>query len=397
VDTTATISNPDLSDPDPTPANNTVTNASNLTKIYEGIYVASQGIAVAGKFGLPTVRVYDPVDGHELFHFNAYELSYRASVRVAVADINGDGFDDIITTSNLGTGRLRVFDGLTGVWLHDEASYTGPFKNEIAVFNGKTDKGAFVAAGDLTGDGRAEIVVGSALGGSKVRVLDGFTGVAQMFGSADYFQPFGKTFKGGVRVAVGDVLGNSRADLAVAMGFYGSEVKVYDGTDFGGFKFTAAAPVPVPVNPTAVIDFKVGPASYKGGLSIALGDLDHDGKLDLITGRNWLKPTLVETFSGLLKDANGKPTSLGAPIDPFDKNPAHPTYALGVRVAAIDINFDGIVDIIAASGGNNKSVVNIYSGADHSLLRTFTAFAETPNSALFVAGTAVSPVVRMAP
>jgi hypothetical protein len=194
------------------------------------------------------------------------------------------------------------------------------------------------------------------------------------------------------------VLGDSRADLAVAMGFYGSEVKVYNGDQFGGLKFLAAA-LPPPPGPVATIDFKVGPASYKGGLSIALGDLDGDGKLDLITGRNFFKPTLVENFSGLLKDGNGNPEMLGAAIDPFDKNPLHPTYALGVRVGAIDIDFDGIVDIIAASGGNNKSTVNIYSGADHHLIRTFTAIPQTPNSSLFTAGTAVSPVYRtvMAP
>jgi hypothetical protein len=220
--------------------------------------------------------------------------------------------------------------------------------------------------------------------------------VAQTFGSVDYFQPFGKTFRGGVRVSVGDVEGSTRADLAVAMGFYGAEVKVYDGSRFGFSDFKAApAPVPGPVNPTAAIDFKVGPKTYRGGLSIALGDLDGDGKLDLITGRNWLKPTLVETFSGLLTNPDGSPKPLGeGPIDPFDKNPARPTYALGVRVAAIDIDFDGIVDIIAASGGNNKSTVNIYSGADHHLLRTFQAIPQTPNSSLFTAGTAVSPVVQ---
>jgi hypothetical protein len=357
--------------------------------------VLSQGIAVAGKFGTPTVHVYDPVSGDQLFQFDAYEAKLRDSIRVAVADINGDGFDDIITTTGKGTGRLRVFNGLSGTWLHDDPSYTGAFKNELAVFSGKgRDQGAFVAAGDLTFDGRAEIVVGSALGGGKVKIFDGRTGTAMMFGTADYFQPFGKTFRGGVRVAVGDVLGGKVADLAVAMGFYGAEVKVYDGVDLDVLspRVTTGLP-PVPVNPTATLDFKVGAKNYRGGLSIALGDLDHDGKLDVITGHNWLRPTLIDSFSGILKNPDGTPQVLGgSPINPFDKNPLRPTYALGVRVAAIDIDFDGVADIIAASGGNNKSTVNIYSGADHHLIRTFQANPQTPNSSLFTAATAVSPV-----
>jgi hypothetical protein len=297
-----------------------------------------------------------------------------------------------------------VFDGLNGMWLHDEASYTGGFKNEIAVFNGKTEKGAFVAAGDLNGDGHADIAVGSALGGGKVRVFDGLTAAAKTFGGSDtFFQPFGKTFKGGVRVAVGDVLGDTRADLVTGMGYYGAEVKVYDGNALNGPRPTfslapllAAVPPPAPV---AAIDFKVGAKTFRGGVSVALGDLNRDGKLDLIIGRNSGRPTVVEAFSGLLKDGNGNPAPIGMAIDPFDKNPLRPTYALGVRVAAIDIDFDGIADIIAASGGNNKSTVNIYSGATHELLRTLTALPNTPNSSLFAAGTEVSPVYKksMAP
>jgi uncharacterized repeat protein (TIGR01451 family) len=399
VDTEATIGDDGSNGIDPTPANNLTNNSANPTKIYEGIYAVSQGIAVAGKFGTPTVHVYDPIDGHQLFQFDAYESKYRNSIRVAVADINGDGFDDIITTTGKGTGRLRVFNGLNGIWLHDESSYTGAFKNEIAVFSGKGfEQGAFVAAGDLTGDGRAEIVVGSALGGGKVRVFDGLTGQARSFGGSDtFFQPFGKAFRGGVRVAVGDVLGDNSADLVTGMGLYGSEVKVYDGDALNGPRptFTLGPLVTsLPSAPVAALDFKIGAKTYRGGVSVALGDLDGNGKLDLIVGRNWGRPTLVETFSGLLKDTLGNPQAIGSAINPFDPNPLRPLYALGVRVGAIDIDFDGVADIIAATGGNNKSTVNIYSGATHELLRTFTALPQTPNSALFTAGTAVAPVYR---
>ena len=45
-------------------------------------------------------------------------------------------------------------------------------------------------------------------------------------------------------------------------------------------------------------------------------------------------------------------------------------------------------DPAAASAGGAKSVVNIYSGADHTLLRTFSVFPTQPSSALFVAASA---------
>jgi uncharacterized repeat protein (TIGR01451 family) len=385
----ATIADAGTNGLDPNAANNTALTAS---KLYEGIYAVSQGSIIAGKLGTPTVKVYDPVDGHELYHFDAYESSYRDLIRIAVADINGDGFDDIITTTGKGTGRLRVFDGLNGVWLHNEASYTGAFKNELAVFNGRTERGAYVAAGDLTGDGRADIVVGASAGTGMVRVFDGVTGLAQSFGKADtFFHPFSKAFIGGVRVSVGDVLGNGRADLVVSTSTAGAEVKVYDGQTIPNHPVPAGSPA---VAPVAALDFKVGATTYRGGVSVALGDLDGDHKADLIVARNSGKPSVIESFSGLLKTGAGLPRAIGSTITPYDANPLQPTYTLGVRVAAIDIDFDGIADIITAPGGNQQSFVKIYSGANHAtLLRTFTAFPETPTAALFVAATAVTPVV----
>ena len=57
--------------------------------------------------------------------------------------------------------------------------------------------GVTVAAGDITGDTRADLVVGKAIGGT-LRVLDGVTGATVMTKS-----PFGSMFLGGVNVAAG--------------------------------------------------------------------------------------------------------------------------------------------------------------------------------------------------
>ncbi len=373
--TTGTISDDTTNGADATPANNTDTET---TPIYRGIYVVSPGIALPRKFAPPNIRVFDPATGTELFNFTAYEPTYRDSIRVAVGDMNGDGFDDIITTTAKGTGRLRIFDGRDGTQITNTA-----FGSEFAVFDGKKDKGAFVTAGDVNGDGFDDIIVGSALGGGKVRIFEPQFG-KQLSGSnlaaggsvpnsliTIESLPFGTKFKGGVRVAVGDVNGDGKDDLIVGQGTRGAGVKVFSGD-----------------STTVLHDFKIGKTSYKGGVSVAAGDLDGDGKADLIIGRNTGKPTLIETFSGLTYLA------LGSPILPFDLNPAKPKYTYGVRVAAIDVNADGIADIIAASGGRGGSAVKIFDGATHSELSAIAAYPLYPNSALFVAGSSTVPSVR---
>jgi len=349
---TVTLTDNDLNGTDPTPANDT---ASTTTPLYQGIYVVSQGVALPKKGGPANVLVYDVATNTQLFQIPAYEATYRDSVRVAVGDINGDGYDDIITSTRTGTGRVRVFDGVTGV------QFTGTFA-QIDAFDGKKEKGAFVASGDVTGDGHDDLVIGSALGGGTVKIYDGITGAM-----VTSYKPFGNSFKGGVKVAVGDVDGDGTDDVIVGQGYKGATVRVLDGA-----------------SQTQLQQFKVGPNSYKGGVTVAAGDVDGDGKADIITGRNTGKPSQVEVFKGMTS------AILGSPIVPFG-----PKYNLGVRVAAADVNFDGIADIIVGSGGKNNSLVKFYDGVTHNEItaRSFSAFPAYPNSALFVAGSSPVPTV----
>src|SRR5205085_1770506 len=113
------------------------------------------------------------------------------------------------------TAGVTVLDGKTGAVLFA----TAPFGD----FSG----GVFVAAGDIDGDGKAELVVTPDQGGGpRVRVFRGgdFTTVADFFGIDD------PNFRGGARAAVGDLNGDGKAELVVAAGFGGGpRVSVYDG------------------------------------------------------------------------------------------------------------------------------------------------------------------------
>ena len=83
---------------------------------------------------------------------------YAAGVRVVTADVTGDGVPDVIAgTGPGGPAEVRVLDGATGAvvaTIHPfEAGFTG---------------GVFVAAGDITRDGRADVVVTPDQGGGPV-------------------------------------------------------------------------------------------------------------------------------------------------------------------------------------------------------------------------------------
>jgi hypothetical protein len=133
----------------------------------------SAGILVTGPDagGVPLVKVFDPATLHERFSFLAYDDTFRGGVRVAVADVNGDGTPDIITGTGPGGGsEVRVFDGTNGQ----------PLPGVLGDFNayapGQTD-GVFVAAADVNGDGHADIITGTDVGGQPlVKVFSGADG-----------------------------------------------------------------------------------------------------------------------------------------------------------------------------------------------------------------------------
>lgn len=369
--TTSSIDDDHANGTDPVTANNT---ATATTGIYQGIYAVSTGIALPRTGPAATVRVFDIATGAEM-SFQPYGATYKQSIRIAVGDINGDGYDDIITSTITGNGQVRVFDGQT------LQRMGGVFAEDIAAFPEKGARGAYVASGDVNGDGRDDIIVGSgyrAGGDALVRVFSGQNG--QLLNTST---PFGTKFHGGVRVAVGDVNGDGVADIIAGQGFGGNEVKV---TTLQNRQETSVGSHVSVVKPaeTVLLDFEVGGKHYNGGVWVgAAADLNGDGKADIIVGRD-RGDTVIETYSG----ANG---DLLHTITPFGTR-----YKLGVRVAAADINLDGIADIIAGSGGRNNSTVKIFDGVTNMEIPalTFQAFPATPTGALFVAGTSPVPVLR---
>jgi len=276
--------------------------------------------------------------------FLAYASNVGAGTRIAVGDVSGDGTPDVITAPGPSAGLpVRIFDGLFGTELRSFFAYDPQFSG-----------GVFVAAGDVNGDGRADIVTGAGPGGGPhVRVFDAVTG-AELTG----FLAYDPSFTGGVRVAAGDVNGDGRADIITAPGPGGGpHVRVFNGV-------TGAELISV---------FAFDPA-FTGGVFVAAGDVNADRKADIIVGADAGGGPHVEVFSG----ADG---SLLRTFFAYDGG-----FTGGVRVGAADVNRDGRADIITGPGPGGGPQVQVFSGLDGAVLQSYFAYDPAFTGGIFVGG-----------
>lgn len=207
-------------------------------------------ITAAGPGGGPHVKVLSGSDRSQLHSFFPYTPSFTGGVNVAAGDLNGDGVADVITGAGVGGGgHVRVFDGNNAAPIRDFFAFDPNFTG-----------GVRVAGGDINGDGRDDIITGSTVNG-HVKVFDGRTG-----NESRSFNAFATGFTGGVFVASGDVTGDGIDDLVAGADSGLSLINVFAGPDFGA--------------PSVITPF----GGFSGGVRVAVGDLTGDGRADLIAG-----------------------------------------------------------------------------------------------------------------
>lgn len=179
--------------------------------------------AVAASSGPPLVRVFSGLDNRLLAQFLAFGPGFQGGVRVAVGDVNGDAIQDVIAGAGpRGAPRVKVFDGATGfrTVLHDFLAYEANSRG-----------GVNVAAGDVNGDGRDDIVTGAGAGSApEVKVFDGVDG-----GLLGRFLAYDPPFTGGVNVAAGIVHDGGRVSIITGPGAgHSPEVRVFEAAGMHG-------------------------------------------------------------------------------------------------------------------------------------------------------------------
>jgi uncharacterized protein YkwD len=296
----------------------------------------------AGYGGGPQVAAFNPTNGQPVFNFMAFDSSFRGGVTVAAGDVNGDGYDDLVVAAGIGGGpHVKVFNGRTGVLLREFMAYETTFAG-----------GVYLAVGDVNSDGRADIITGTGFGGGPlVKVWNGSTGalIAGLYA-------YDTGFRGGVSVAAGDVNGDGRSDVVTGAGVGGGpHVKVFDAGNGSLLRSSIAFD-----------------ANFRGGVSVAAGDLNGDGKDDVLVGMGAGGNSAVRALDG----------ATFAVLQSFSLGSA--TLTGGVRVGCADLDGDGRCDILVAGGQGSAAAAYGYNGLSLANLRTFTAFDPSFLGGVFV-------------
>ncbi|MFO0937555.1 MAG: FG-GAP-like repeat-containing protein [Gemmataceae bacterium] len=271
---------------------------------------------------------------------------FNGPVRTATADVNGDGIPDLIGAAGPGGGpHVIVVDGKTGLRMAEFFAFEQTFSG-----------GLFVAAGDVNGDGKADLVITPDQGGGPVvAVYDGAKLAAAFNNDAQIARFFGiddPRFRGGARAAVGDVDGDQKADILVSAGYLGGpRVSLYSG----------AGLTAIGVPPKLVPDFFAFESSLRDGAFVSLGDLNGDGKADLIFGGGPNGGPRIRVFDGAQFLNAGSFTSLDEipQAQKADFFASDPTSRGGVHPAIGVVN--GKAALITGSGANMPAKLQFFT------------------------------------
>ena len=301
---------------------------------------------------------------------------------LAAGDLDGDGYSDLAIGAPLETigtaenaGQVQVLYGganglvAAGSTVLTRAMTEAPGSAADRMF------GRAVAAGDLTGDGIADLAIGApkesacgaGCGPGEMFVLpgsaDGDTASnVQIWSQAspgidDAFTP-GDRF--GAAIAIGDFDADGHNDVAVGTPSINETVT----TPKGKVIVLRGAPDGATASGSQVWPYIFDGTDDWGpefGFALAAGDFDGDGYADLAIGAPWSGPRkgavlVVYGSAGGLSDSDAQPwsqDSLGVP------GTSEPDDVFGISVAALDFDGSGRADLAIGASGESTGLLAV--------------------------------------
>jgi hypothetical protein len=282
----------------------------------------------------------------------------------ATLDVNGDGYADLVVGAAGGTtGRAYVYlGGASGLGVTPSATLIGP--DDASMSFGES----VASAGDVDGDGYADVIVGATYVSGNVGAAYVFLGSAsglRTTAAARILGPELPDSQFGARVAsAGDVDGDGYADVIVSA----YQARSQTGTAhlyLGGPSGVATTPAVSLVGPDG--------ANGRFGSVASAGDVNGDGYGDVMIGA-W------GTYAGsaylYLGGASGLATTAAVALTGPD-GIIGGTFGRAVACAG-DVNGDGYADVVigteSVSAGRGRA--DVYLGGP-------TALATAPTTSLF--------------
>ena len=273
-------------------------------------YIAATGPGVVGR-----VAVMDGRTRVVLVTFQPFESGFLGGLLVSAADLDGDGYADVVVTPDVGGGPVVAIYSGAGL-----AAGTSP---QLARFFGIEDVnfrgGARSAVADLNGDGVPDLAVAAGFGGGpRVALFEGrsaTTGTpARLVG--DFFT-FESTLRNGVYLTAGDYDGDGTLELVFAAGPGGGPrvrmVKAGELLRAGAFANLDDLPAGV-----QAANFFAGDSTFRSGTRVTTADVDGDGRADLVTSGGQ-QPARVLVFRGTTLTTGGStPLQTLSPFDGLD-------------------------------------------------------------------------------
>ncbi|MBC9931818.1 IPT/TIG domain-containing protein [Chitinophaga qingshengii] len=249
---------------------------------------------------------------------------FNISYAVEIGDIDADGRPDILFA--IGYGQLGILMNTITKGPITQGSFAGPYR--ITSSGSMNDLIQSIAVADLDGDGKQDVIT-VAPGLNGLSIIRNITTSGQPAFSAPIDIPTGN---GPQFVVAGDIDGDQRPDLVVA-NTKGGTVSVFRNKATPG-GLTAAS-----------FENKIDYVSGDGPNTIAIGDIDGDGKPDICVG-NYNSSTVAVFKNKAVAGTLDQQSLTKHLINEF-------SYGLNVA----DINGDGHPELILASFGQN--MVNV--------------------------------------
>lgn len=197
---------------------------------------------------------------------------------------------------------------------------------------------------DLGGDGVDEIVVGYGYQDHPQVKIFRYDGSL-----VNAWQPYPIGYEGRINVTTGDFDQDGKDEVVTAPGEGGGpQIRIFDG--YGQVKFNKG--------------FFVDEESNRKGVEVAVGDVNGDGKVEIIS-------SILKDNKNIIKFFTHKGEMIFSEFEVATDEPFEP-----MKVYVYDLNSDGKDEIILGAGSGNKPVVKIFDYKGQALA-SFYAYADT--------------------